>query len=498
MFRRVFIFFILTVVFIYCNHASDIPALFLDDARGYSERPAIVSSQPTGNGTAVAASTNIYVDFSVEMDKEITRNAFSLSGVSTPRGRVEWEGRRLKYELEEPLIAGNSYVLRVDRSARSQKGYTLDLDYLVHFIAGSRVDAPTVSSATPAANSQNVAQNSTIRLVFSRAMDRSSVEAAFSLSPSAAGSFAWDADSAAFTYTPYALLSFGTTYSVTLGTGARDQEGIPLAGSFNLSFQVGTDFGPPVVNQIVESGNAVALANNYNGFFKDSSITVDFSEAMNYSATESAFSLTRTSNSTAVNGVFEWNAAFTQLQFTPNAPLEPLSQYLLQLSTVARDLSGNAITAPVQLYFQVSNASGAINSNYVTITQINKTLPLPTNAVTIDPSVVNSIDIGPPPDTITVDIVFSHSLDLNTVAENISVSRLFVNTNPGAGQIISILPGNFGALTNNRLTLEIAEFGLNDYKLEFSGGRTGIRSAQSGTETGSWLQSNIIVFLRGQ
>jgi uncharacterized protein YfaS (alpha-2-macroglobulin family) len=75
----------------------------------------------------------------------------------------------------------------------------------------------------------------TVELVFDRAMDKSSVERAFELSPAVAGKFEW-ADGQTLRFLP-ASLSRATQYQVYLGQGARDTEGAILEGAYRFRFQ---------------------------------------------------------------------------------------------------------------------------------------------------------------------------------------------------------------------------------------------------------------------
>ncbi len=96
--------------------------------------------------------------------------------------------------------------------------------------------APTVSSVSPADGSVGVARGTDVTVTFSEAMDRASAEAAFSLTPTATGTFSWNGN--AMTFRPSASLAGGTQYTARVGTGAKDAAvpGNPLAAEKSWSF----------------------------------------------------------------------------------------------------------------------------------------------------------------------------------------------------------------------------------------------------------------------
>ncbi len=491
-----------------CDNAEDIPELLLTDGNGVSalSRPRVVSTNPAGNGGTYPGNLEIYADFSVAMDTEATRNAFSVTGAASPSGLVQWDGdRRIKYKLDEDLVPGNSYQLKVGRNAKSKEGYLLEIDHIVFFTVGSRIDGPTVVSTTPADNAQAVDIAAPLRIIFSRPMNQASTEAAFKISPSAAGAFTWDADSLAFTYTPYTDLTFATTYSVTIGVGATDTEGIPLASTHTFSFQAGTDFTNPTILGVRESAGVTSIPDGAAGVFKDAAFVVSFDEAMNFDETESAFSLTRLSDSSSVSGVFSWAANFQSVTFTPDSPLEPENWYRLEVTTSAQDQAGNSPSLPLQVQFYVDNSgtysgTAAAHSTYLRVTRVDKVTPAPvqTNLTPIDNNTIHSLTIGTGPQTVVMDIVFDKTLDANTIAENVTVTRLIAKPGTSAATIIGLQRRSDGG-TNNAIRVTMSGFHNTDYLLEVLGSTGGLKSdaTLAPGETGSWLQNDVKIYLRG-
>jgi hypothetical protein len=107
---------------------------------------------------------------------------------------------------------------------------------------------PTVASTEPAAGGIGVRADAKIHITFSEPMDTISVEAAFSSTDLAAASFGWGAGGRVLTITPAEPFAYGEglgadpdaierlTYSLSIGTGATDLAGNPLAAPLDLTF----------------------------------------------------------------------------------------------------------------------------------------------------------------------------------------------------------------------------------------------------------------------
>ena len=94
---------------------------------------------------------------------------------------------------------------------------------------------PTVSSTLPPPGSTSVAVASTVSATFSESMQPGSLtRASFSLSPDVAGSVSYAGATA--TFTPSVALDFGTIYTATITTSARDAAGNPLEAAYSWSF----------------------------------------------------------------------------------------------------------------------------------------------------------------------------------------------------------------------------------------------------------------------
>ena len=84
---------------------------------------------------------------------------------------------------------------------------------------------PTVESTYPTDGATNVPVDTDIVVTFDEEMDKNSVESAFSISPSVSGSKSWSNSNKTLRFNPSSDLKKKTTYTVTIGTGAKDLAG---------------------------------------------------------------------------------------------------------------------------------------------------------------------------------------------------------------------------------------------------------------------------------
>lgn len=88
-----------------------------------------------------------------------------------------------------------------------------------------------VIAALPAG--QRGSSDATIQATFNRAMNRTSVEAAFSVEPPVFGTFEWQPNNRSFAFRPVTPLDTSTGYTVKILAQAEDESGGTLDGNFN-------------------------------------------------------------------------------------------------------------------------------------------------------------------------------------------------------------------------------------------------------------------------
>lgn len=214
--------------------------------------PRVLSSTPpsTEGGTLGVPIDlpEIQILFSEPMDTVATSSAFSIS--PDVAGYLTWndDRTRLSYRLITKLEAGKQYRVSVSSSAKDAAGNPLEKNFTLVFIAGEDFIRPEVRGAFESGTipppyfdastiNHGVSRFSSISVEFSEAMNRTSVENAFSLKPAVAGRFSWSAGNTVLTFTPEKALSMDTVYTLGIATSAKDAAGLALRENFAVLFR---------------------------------------------------------------------------------------------------------------------------------------------------------------------------------------------------------------------------------------------------------------------
>lgn len=174
-----------------------------------------------------------------------------LDGTTVPVVATNWVSNNLRVVLHVSGIqgvSGSGYLCQLHFHVKGSDGSSSDIEFingvLSHFvdntveevsvtwipatISVAAVDTtpPTVTAKSPTGS--NVAIGSNISATFSEAMNTSSAESAFSISPTVSGTFSWANNT--MTFDPSANLAYGAGYTVTIAGTAKDLPGNGLDG----------------------------------------------------------------------------------------------------------------------------------------------------------------------------------------------------------------------------------------------------------------------------
>jgi len=206
-----------------------------------------------------------------------------------------------------------------------------------------------------------------------------------------AGTVTYNAASNTVTLTPSAPLAGNTSYTATIGTGARDLSGNALAAAASWSFST-LDNAPPNVISVSPASGALGVA-------VGSAVTVTFNKPMNGSSINTGTILLRNNSTLAqVSGTVSYNGATNTATFTPAAALAFSTGYTLTVTTGATDASGNALAA-------------AFNSSFTTASAGDTTPP--TVIATVPANGAANVAVGT-----TIGVVFSEQMDRSSIDGN--------------------------------------------------------------------------------
>lgn len=100
---------------------------------------------------------------------------------------------------------------------------------------------------------------------------------------------------------------------------------------------------PPPADTTPPSASSTSPADGATGVATSATVSVTFSEAMDKPSAEASFSLTPGADPTASAGTFSWSG--NVMTFRPSAGLVGATQYTARVSTAAKDLAQNPLTA---------------------------------------------------------------------------------------------------------------------------------------------------------
>jgi len=207
------------------------------------EPPAVLVTDPLDGAQNVDRWKNITVYFSEAMAQTPTKAACSIA--PHVNGTWHWkDGRGFTIRFVPAAGFGNgTYNVTVSRAATDESGNPLAESVTFSF----KVGVPMTGKPKLLARSlvgEGVRTNAQLVLAFDRQMDPASVISAFRISPTMEGNWTYDNEGKIFTFTPAKKLRAGATYSVAIGTSARDVDGNQLASEANWTFKTVEASGP--------------------------------------------------------------------------------------------------------------------------------------------------------------------------------------------------------------------------------------------------------------
>lgn len=322
--------------------------------------PAVEATIPLENDTGVSISSPLSVTFSESMDLA-TVNVDIMPTVELGPG--VWTGDNKTITFTPPHGFAPSTLYTVTLTGKDPAGNDLGSSGTFSFTTGLAPDVtpPTVLDTAPGDGDTGVSNNALIAIQFSEPMRQLDTEAALLVQAGAAtltsctARWLWNAQRTIASCQPNPVLAFSTPHRVIIGTGAKDDAGLPLAAAYAFSFTTGAapDLTPPTVSSVSPGLGAI-------GVERTAYVQVSFSEAMDTAATQGAFACAI--GATPVGGSFTWYTHSRVLRFTPASDFVngvTVSCSVRGGSIGARDVAGNRLAASYPWTFRVLRA-GAI------------------------------------------------------------------------------------------------------------------------------------------
>ncbi len=352
--------------------AVAILAVILYNATLVDRRPPSVTrvalSAPAGDPHKGQTLTAIDVEFSEPVRTASVETRFTITPHVT--GAVRWDGQRtLIFTPSQRLPAATTFEIAIGAGFEDLAGNaaTAGMEPWSFETAGP----PAVSAFAP--DGIAVPVDAIVQVTFDRLMATSSVEQAISITPRTAYHASWSQQVLTLTFD--SPLGFGTTYTVTVGTGATDTDGSHLAAPFSTRFST------------VAAGLSVistAPADGVSGANPRGPIAVIFDAPIDPQSAADALVITPPiGGSTAVVELPDDRAvpaasespspsqapAGRGLVFTPNAALPAHTTYTVTLRPVVRSLAASGQVAAGRTWtFTTGQASTSAQNQVMFLT----------------------------------------------------------------------------------------------------------------------------------
>lgn len=190
------------------------------------DAPGIKSSAPTGSN--ILTNQPISIEFLQDMDKASTEAAFSvLPGVT---GDLSWESPRKIVFSATNLTKNTQYTVKLAKSALAGDGSPLQEDFVFHF---TTIGYVSVIKFTPGNKASNITLDQRVIVTFNQAIDHTSAQNKFSITPNINGNFSWDGNSLSFSHDSF---SYNQNYTIKIDAGIKSISGLDSKDAFSASF----------------------------------------------------------------------------------------------------------------------------------------------------------------------------------------------------------------------------------------------------------------------
>ncbi|MDH7507841.1 MAG: Ig-like domain-containing protein [Methanomassiliicoccales archaeon] len=319
--------------------------------------PTVVSTTPADGERDVEVTEKITVFFSEAMNTTATEMAFSLMRKgSTVSGSVQWNSQKttMTFTPSTLLEYSTTYFINISTGAKDVAGNRLisSISYSFTTKGTDETTPPRITDVYPKKGSTDVTLGTMIVLTFSEPMNTTITSRSFHLTSQqgeTSGKFEWLDNNTTLIFTPAGGLLPSTTYMLLVESRASDIFGNNLTEPFTSTFRTvedKTDDIPPSIQSTIPVAGA-------EGVDVTQDIIIVFSERMNKTSVENAFSLE--SSSQQVHGIFLWDSNAQVLVFTPHSQLEYNTTYNLTVQSSARDIAGNALASKFESAFTTEN-----------------------------------------------------------------------------------------------------------------------------------------------
>ena len=320
--------------------------------------PAIVMASPFQGAQSVPLNTIVQLQMNQPVDPG-TASSSTLTLVNNSTGQVaagsysvSADGLTIAFVPSASLAANTSYSVNFPGAGfgtgiSDLAGNSLPGTSPISFTTGTTAStgAPQVAGVSPANGMTGVPINAQVVIQFNEPVDSAKLGGVTLSAASDAVTVSKSVSNGnqRVTLFPAVPLSSGTSYTLTIA-GVQDMSGNVIPSPVTATFTTGSsaDFTVATITAINPASNATGVAPN-------SVVTITFSKNIDpLTVTTGTMQLIPTSTSIPVAGTASSNG--TSATFTPNQPLDLMTQYILETTGGITDLEGRS-AASFNSYF---------------------------------------------------------------------------------------------------------------------------------------------------
>jgi hypothetical protein len=329
----------------------------LVDRRPPSVERISLSATANGDDHTAQTLTAIDVEFSEPVDRASVERLFRIEPYVS--GTITWDRDSIAiFTPVRKLPSATAFTVVVGAGFSDLAGNAAPDDAAP--FAFRTVGPPVVATTAPPDGASGVATDTTVTLTFDRLMDTGSVEAAISVRPAVAYRSSWAGPDLTLSFV--SPLGFGTTYTVTVGSGAADTDGSQIVAPFGTSFTT-VEAGLAIRATVPAAGTAgigirTPIAVAFDGAIDPTSVGGALRITPQVSGDVRVEDLPTDSPSLSSNVASDAPStappgpagAGTVLVFVPSGPLAPHTTYTVELAPVVRRAGAPGQVAPGRIW----------------------------------------------------------------------------------------------------------------------------------------------------
>jgi N,N-dimethylformamidase beta subunit-like protein/uncharacterized protein DUF4082/Big-like domain-containing protein len=323
--------------------------------------PVVQTRTPASGATGMFTDAAVTAKFNRRLDPAtLTGATFTLhpaAGGANVAATVSYDSATRTAQLQPTarLSQSTAYTATLTTGITASDGIAMAAAASWNFTTGTNV---TVSSTFPANGATGLSTQTSVRAVFSRAVDAATVGTdAIKLVTAGGltitGSVVYDPTTRTATLVPTSALAAGATYTVTGGTGVRGADGAPTEMTTWTFTTAATPPPPPAALSMFPADGATAVSNG-------AAVKITFDRALDPTTVTAANVTLVPDGGAPVAATVSYDDAAHRITLTPLSALGVGRHYTATVSTLVRSTTGAPPSAAITWAFTAADCPCAL------------------------------------------------------------------------------------------------------------------------------------------